>query len=549
METDSRGRKRVVRTVYEACVFQALRDRLRCKEIWVVGAHEWRNPDEDLPADFEANRAEHYEMLHKPLDAGVFVAELREELRRELVALDEALPGLDWLEITDRKGGAIRLSPVAAQPEPANLRRLKRAVQARWGTVPLIDMLKEAALRTGMLAQLTPVGTREASNEALCGNGCCSSPTPTAPTPASGPWPRPTTATARPTSATSPAGTSPSKAPVPSLSSWPTPPSPPASGRSGAKAPPRSPPTRRHFRSYDQNLFTEWHSRYGGRGVLIYWHVEKKSMVVHSQLLSCTASEVAAMVEGAVRHGTSMQLEGNYVDSHGQSEIGFAITRLLGFDLLPRIKQINKVKLYRPTDQRSFPAAGAGDDPGDPMGPDRAELRPDDQVRYRHPGRDRLNRGRPAPLHPQRFPPRLPGHARSRPCAEDHLRLPVPPRPRPPIARSKKVSTSSESWNRVNAVIFFGKSGEFATNRRDQQELGMLALHILQAAMVYVNTLMVQDVLAEPEWADALTAADKRGLTPLFWSHVLPYGEVKLNMTKRLALSGPAAPTSDGRAP
>ena len=26
-----------------------------------------------------------------------------------------------------------------------------------------------------------------------------------------------------------------------------------------------------HFRAYDQNLFTEWHSRYGGRGVLIYW--------------------------------------------------------------------------------------------------------------------------------------------------------------------------------------------------------------------------------------------------------------------------------------
>ena len=68
-----------------------------------------------------------------------------------------------------------------------------------------------------------------------------------------------------------------------------------------------------------------------------------------------------------------------------------------------------------------------------------------------------------------------------------------------------------ESWNRANAMIFFGKSGEFATNRRDQQELGMLALHIVQAAMVYVNTLMVQDVLAEPDWAAVLTAADKRG--------------------------------------
>ena len=71
-------------------------------------------------------------------------------------------------------------------------------------------------------------------------------------------------------------------------------------------------------------------------------------MVVHSQLISCAASEVAAMVEGAMRHGTSMALEGNYVDSHGQSEIGFAITRLLDFDLLPRIKQINKAKLYAP---------------------------------------------------------------------------------------------------------------------------------------------------------------------------------------------------------
>lgn len=43
-----------------------------------------------------------------------------------------------------------------------------------------------------------------------------------------------------------------------------------------------------------------------------------------------------------------MQVEASYVDTHGQSEIGFGITKLLGFDLLPRIKRINKVKLYRP---------------------------------------------------------------------------------------------------------------------------------------------------------------------------------------------------------
>ena len=70
----------------------------------------------------------------------------------------------------------------------------------------------------------------------------------------------------------------------------------------------------------------------------------------------------------------------------------------------------------------------------------------------------------------------------------------------------------------------------------------MVALHILQAAIVYVNTLMVQEVLALPESEGVLTDDDRRGLTPLFWSHILPYGEVSLNMARRLALSAPAAP-------
>lgn len=72
-----------------------------------------------------------------------------------------------------------------------------------------------------------------------------------------------------------------------------------------------------HFGAFDQNLFTQYHLRYGGRGVLIYWHVDKKSMAINSQLLHCTASEVAAMVEGAMHHRTDMDVETNYVDSHG----------------------------------------------------------------------------------------------------------------------------------------------------------------------------------------------------------------------------------------
>jgi hypothetical protein len=45
-----------------------------------------------------------------------------------------------------------------------------------------------------------------------------------------------------------------------------------------------------------------------------------------------------------------------------------------------------------------------------------------------------------------------------------------------------------ESWNRANTVMRYGNQGEFATNRRDQQEMAVLCLRILQAALVYVNT-------------------------------------------------------------
>ena len=118
--------------------------------IWVVGADRWRNPDEDLPRDFEQRRTEHYAALSKPLDPSEFLEEVRSEMRAELDAIHRALPDLDFLEIADRgKQGAIKLTLQQAQPEPANLKALKRDIRGRWGMVPLIDMLKEAILRTG----------------------------------------------------------------------------------------------------------------------------------------------------------------------------------------------------------------------------------------------------------------------------------------------------------------------------------------------------------------------------------------------------------------
>jgi TnpA family transposase len=93
-----------------------------------------------------------------------------------------------------------------------------------------------------------------------------------------------------------------------------------------------------------------------------------------------------------------------------------------------------------------------------------------------------------------------------------------------------------ESWNAANSFIFYGKGGEVATNRLEDQEISVLSLHLLQTALVYVNTLMIQEVLRAPAWRGRLTPEDLRGLTPLIYTHVNPYGLFLLDMDERLDL-------------
>jgi hypothetical protein len=61
---DERGR--VERIPYELCVLVALRDALRRREIYVDGANRWRNPDDDLPGDFDTTREVRYAAIRQP---------------------------------------------------------------------------------------------------------------------------------------------------------------------------------------------------------------------------------------------------------------------------------------------------------------------------------------------------------------------------------------------------------------------------------------------------------------------------------------------------
>ena len=93
-----------------------------------------------------------------------------------------------------------------------------------------------------------------------------------------------------------------------------------------------------------------------------------------------------------------------------------------------------------------------------------------------------------------------------------------------------------ERLDSIMGFIFYGKLGEISTNKRDDQELAVVCLHLLQVCMVYINTLIIQEVLSDLKWKNKLTPKDMRALTPLIHAHINPYGLFPLDLAQRLMI-------------
>jgi hypothetical protein len=51
-----------------------------------------------------------------------------------------------------------------------------------------------------------------------------------------------------------------------------------------------------------------------------------------------------------------------------------------------------------------------------------------------------------------------------------------------------------------------------------------------------VNTLLIQQVLADPKHFQQMKKEDLRALTPLIYSHVTPYGTFRLDLSERMLI-------------
>lgn len=520
LERDKDGNTRVNRISYEICVLQALRERLRCKEVWVRGANRYRNPDEDLPADFDEKRDAYYAALQLSSDAHAFVAQVRREMTEALADFNRTVTQNPHVQILSKAGGRITLSPLDPQPEPENLLALKADLAARWPMTSLLDMLKETDLRVHFSDASRSATAFESMDRAtlqqrllLCLYGLG-------------------TNTGLKRMAVGEHGVTYKDllyvrrrfitkdqlrhaitqvvnatfhVRLPQI--W-------GEGTTACAS------DSKKFGAWDQNLLTEWHVRYGGRGVMIYWHVERKSACIYSQLKTCSSSEVAAMIEGVLRHCTEMAVDRQYVDSHGQSEVAFAFCRLLGFQLLPRLKAIHKQKLYRPEAGKPDEYPNLQPVLSRPINWDLIHPQYDAMVQYAT--ALRLGTAETEAIL-RRFTRNNVQHPTYKALAElgKALKTTFLCRYLQSETLRREIQEGLnvvENWNSANTFILFGKGGELASNRQEDQEVSMLALHLLQISMVYINTLMIQRVLSEPSWSGRLTTEDLRALTPLIYT-------------------------------
>lgn len=535
-EKDEQGIERINRINYEIILLQALREKLRCKEIWIKGADRYRNPEEDLPLNFEEKREEYFKMLNLPQDAEKFIDTLKTNLYKSLNDLDSEILKNDKVKISKSR---IFISPGESQPEPSNIAALKSEIQKTWSMTSLLDVLKETDLilsftknfkttaayerldsetiQKRLILALYALGTNAGLKRVSCSN------------------------------------TEESlkdlfyikkkyinkenlKAAISEVVNailscriheiW-------GEGTTTCAS------DGKKFGAWDQNLIAEWHIRYRGRGVMIYWHVEKKSACIYSQLKRCSSSEVSAMIEGLLRHCTDAQIEKNFTDTHGQSVVGFAFCYLLGFNLMPRIKGMHRQKLYRPDTgiKEMFPNL----QPvlTKPIKWDLIFNQYSQMVKYAVALRlgtaeteNILRRfTRNNPQHPTYAAFLELGKAVKTIFLCEYLRSEAL---RIEIHEGLNVV---ENWNSANSFIFYGKGGEISTNRIEEQELSVLSLQLIQNCLVYINTLMIQQILLRKEWHGRMTPEDFRALTPLIYSHINPYGTFELNMKKRIPIN------------
>jgi len=103
-----------------------------------------------------------------------------------------------------------------------------------------------------------------------------------------------------------------------------------------------------HFKLLDNNLLGQHHFRYGEYGAIAYHHVSDTYVALFSHFIACGVWEAVFILDGLLKNDSAIQPDTVHADTQGQTQTVFGLAYLLGIQLMPRMRNWNKVDLCRP---------------------------------------------------------------------------------------------------------------------------------------------------------------------------------------------------------
>lgn len=104
------------------------------------------------------------------------------------------------------------------------------------------------------------------------------------------------------------------------------------------------------FRIRASSLLASYYPRYYGyyeKAIGIYTHVSDQYSVFSTKVISCSPREALYVLDGLLENNTILQIHAHTTDTHGYTEIIFALCYLLGYYFMPRIRDLKDQQLYR----------------------------------------------------------------------------------------------------------------------------------------------------------------------------------------------------------
>jgi len=285
---------------------------------------------------------------------------------------------------------------------------------------------------------------------------------------------------------------------------------------------------------YTQNLLAEYHIRYGGYGGIAYYHVSDTYIALFSRFIPCSVWEAVYILDGLLSNQSEMKPNEVSGDTQAQNAVVFGLAHLLGIRLMPRIRNLKDLTLYRPDTSSTYlhiDELFKGTVDWDLIAthlPDM--LRIALSIKAGRITASTILRKLSSYSHKNRLYQAFRELGRVvrtgfilQYLADPELRATI-----------QQATNKSEAFNNLVQWLAFGNMGVIPTNNRAEQRKYIKYNHLLANAVILVNTAVITKLLSDlAKGGYVIHPEAVAALSPYITQHIIRFGRFALDPTRR----------------